>query len=297
VASTVSRELRRNRVEGEKVYDADLAQGRAEGRTRRPKTAKLVADRWLRGFVQDKLGQEWSPEQICGHLRTAYPDDPTRHLSPETIYQALYLPGRGALHRELARKLRTGRVLRRPHRRSDQRRSRFVAPETLIAHRPITVLDRIEPGHWEGDLIIGVANRSAIGTLVERTSRYCLLLHLPSDHTAAAVRMALLETFQHVPPVLRRTLTWDQGSEMAHHNLIAPRFTDGVFFADPASPWQRGTNENTNGLLRQYFPKGSDLSQHTSTELLAVQTRLNNRPRKILNWACPAQIYTNHMPS
>jgi IS30 family transposase len=295
--STVSRELRGNLVDGQAVYDADLAHALAIERTRRPKPAKLVSDPWLREFVQDKLGQEWSPEQICGHLSTTFPDQPTRHLSPETIYQALYLPARGALHRELTRKLRTGRTLRRPHRRSDQRRSRFVAPETLIAHRPITALDRIQPGHWEGDLITGQANRSAIGTLVERTSRYCLLLHLPTDHTATAVRMALLETFQHVPPELRRTLTWDQGSEMAQHHLIAPHFADGVFFADPASPWQRATNENTNGLLRQYFRKGTDLSQHPKTELLAIQTRLNNRPRKILNWASPAQIYTSHMPS
>ncbi len=295
--STVSRELRRNRAAGEEVYDGDLAQARAEGRTRRLKTAKLVANRWLRDFVQDKLAQEWSPEQICGHLRSAYPDQPGRHLSPETIYQALYLPGRGALSRELTRRLRTGRALRRPHRRADQRRSRFVTPEVGIAHRPITVLERIEPGHWEGDLITGLANRSAIGTVVERTSRYCLLLHLPADHSAASVRAALLEAFEQVPPVLRRTLTWDQGSEMAQHALIAPHFGAGVFFADPASPWQRGTNENTNGLLRQYFPKSSDLSQQTKTELLAVQTRLNHRPRKILNWASPMQIYASHMSS
>lgn len=215
VPSTVSRELRRNCAEGEKVYDADLAQVRAEARTRRPKTPRPGVDRWLRDFVQAKLGQEWSPEQICGHLRATYPHDRSRQLSPETIYQALYLPGRGALSRELTRKLRTGRVLRRPHRRAEQRRSRFVDPEVLIAHSPVSARDRVEPGHGEGDLITGAGNRLAIGTVVERTSRYYLLLHLPVDYTAAAVRQALLEAFAGIPTVLRRTLTWDQGSEMA----------------------------------------------------------------------------------
>ncbi len=249
-----------------------------------------------RSSLRHANGGQIYQEPRCDHRHSSlvvlHPGAPQRHSQ---LYQALYLPGRGALSRELTRRLRTGRALRRPHRRADRRRARFVEPEVLIHHRPVSVLDRVEPGHWEGDLIVGLGNRSAIGTLLERTSRYCRLLHLPGDHTAASLRQALIDVFGHLPDGLRRTLTWDQGSEMAQHALVAEHLSGGVFFCDPASPWQRGTNENANGLLRQYFPKRTDLSVHTRDDLLAVETRLNTRPRKILNGASPADIYARFM--
>jgi IS30 family transposase len=206
------------------------------------------------------------------------------------IYQSLYIQGRGALRRELVRCLRTGRALRKPRRRVDQRTTRPRIPDmVMIADRPVEVEDRAIPGNWEGDLITGADNQSAIGTLVERSTRFTVLLHLPHDHTAAAVRDAVIAAMADLPAQLRRSLTWDQGIEMAHHVQISTTTDLAVYFCDPHSPWQRGTNENTNGLLRQYFPKGTDLSVHTATDLATVQAELNARPRKVLGFYTPAE--------
>jgi IS30 family transposase len=296
--STISRELRRNQAGHDRGgYDGDLAHARARERARRPKQVRLATDVELRQVVASKLELEWSPEQIATHLRVAYPDKPRWHLCTETIYQALYLPGRGGLSRDLARRLRTGRPMRRRRRRSDQRRVRFAVPGASITFRPAQVEARDIPGHWEGDLIVGRGNRSAIGTVVERCSRYTRLVHLPAGHNADEFLDALTLVLLTLPGQLRLTLTWDQGGEMARHAEIAALLTGGVFFADPASPWQRGTNENTNGLLRQYFPKGTDLSIHTADDLRAVEERLNNRPRKTLGWATPTTVLANYLAS
>jgi IS30 family transposase len=291
--STVSRELRRNVAGHDRgSYDGDLAHARARQRTRRPRRSRLLADAQLRTRVQTKLELEWSPEQIAAWLRTVYPDRPDWHVCHETIYQALYHGGKGGLSRQLTRRLRTGRPLRKRRRRPDERRARFVAPALLIDHRPAAVTDRTRVGDWEGDLIVGRNNGSAIATLVDRTSRYVRLVHLPGNRTAEAVRDALLATFAELPETVRLTLTWDQGAELAYHHQIAPMLQSGVFFAHPGSPWQRGTNENTNGLLRQYLPKRTDLSIHTPADLRAIEERLNHRPRKVLNWRTPAEIFT-----
>jgi IS30 family transposase len=250
-----------------------------------------MVDLPLRALVQAKLELEWSPEQIAAWLRTTFPDRPDRHLCHETIYQALYLGGRGGLRRQLTRRLRTGRPLRKRRRRATERQTRFVTPGRLIDQRPAVVLTRERIGDWEGDLIVGRSNRSAIATLVDRRSRYLHLVALPHGHDAAAVRDALIAAFTQLPAAARHTLTWDQGSELAHHQHIGAHLQDGVFFAYPASPWLRGTNENTNGLLRQYFPKGSDLSGHGLEDLRRVQDRLNNRPRKTLGWRIPSEVF------
>ncbi len=296
--STVSRELVRNRAPHDRGgYDGDLAHARARERARRPKPARLATDTALRSVVSRKLDLEWSPEQIATFLRDQFPDQPGWHVCPETIYQALYLPGRGALSRELTRKLRTGRSMRRRRRRPDARRVRFATPGSSIAERPLEVLARDRPGHWEGDLIVGRGNRSAIGTLVERHSRYTRLVHLPDGHDADSVYLALTQVLLSLPGSLRLTLTWDQGGEMARHGDIARLLTGGIYFADPASPWQRATNENTNGLLRQYFPKRTDLTVHDERRLVQVEHRLNNRPRKTLGWSTPAAILAPHLIS
>jgi IS30 family transposase len=289
--STVSRELCRNRAGDYRgSYRATLAQAKAEARARRPKTAKLAADDRLRAQVQSMLEQKMSPEQISGRLPVLFPEDPSMRLCHEVIYQSLYIQGRGALRRELVRCLRTGRALRKPRRRVDQRTTRPRIPDmVMIADRPVEVEDRAIPGNWEGDLITGADNQSAIGTLVERSTRFTVLLHLPHDHTAAAVRDAVIAAMADLPAQLRRSLTWDQGIEMAHHVQISTTTDLAVYFCDPHSPWQRGTNENTNGLLRQYFPKGTDLSVHTATDLATVQAELNARPRKVLGFYTPAE--------
>jgi transposase, IS30 family len=290
--STVSRELQRNTSKHDKgVYDGDLAHARARERRRRPKRGRLLEDAELRAEIQSKLELEWSPEQIAAHLRLTWPDRPSWHVCHETIYQALYHGGRGGLSRELTRKLRTGRALRRRRRRSDARTPRFAAPALLIDHRPAAATARQRIGDWEGDLITGRMNRSAIATLVDRTSRYVHLVALPDGHGAEAVRDGLVRLLAGLPEPARLTLTWDQGSEMALHWEIADHLREGVFVAHPASPWQRGTNENTNGLLRQYFPKSTDLRVHTLEDLRRVEERLNNRPRKTLGWRTPADIY------
>jgi IS30 family transposase len=290
--STVSRELRRNtRPHDNGRYDGDLAHARARERARRPKRGRLLADPGLRAEVQAKLELEWSPEQIAAWLRAAYPDRPSWHVCHETVYQALYHGGKGGLSRQLTRRLRTGRPLRKRRRSPDRRRTRFTVPIVLIDQRPSAAEGRQRIGDWEGDLITGQRNQSAIATLVDRTSRYVRLAHLPADHGAEAVRDALRTLLATLPEHARLTLTWDQGSEMALHHEVAPLLREGVFFAHPASPWQRGTNENTNGLLRQYFPKRTSLAAYTADDLRAVEERLNSRPRKTLGWQTPAAIF------
>jgi IS30 family transposase len=338
-ASTISRELRRNAAtrSGSLDYQATTAQWHADRAARRPKLAKLATDAALRRYVQDRLAgmvvapggaaisgplipwkgrrhgrrqhrrwaQAWSPAQIAHRLPLDFPDDSSMRISHEAIYQALYVQGRGALRRELTACLRTGRALRVPRARTRGRGKSFVTPELLISERPATVLDRAVPGHWEGDLIVGLGS-SAIGTLVERTTRFTLLLHLPrlpehglctrakngpalAGHGAEAVREAITRTMVSFPEQLRRSLTWDQGAEMSQHARLRIDTGLHVYFCDPHSPWQRGSNENTNGLLRQYFPKGTDLSVHSETDLAAVALALNTRPRKTLGWRTPAE--------
>jgi len=286
--STISRELARNGdLSGR--YHPWAAGKAAAARRARPKQRKLDGNPELHAAVQDGLNQKWSPKQISNRLRATFPDRPELRVSTETIYQALYVQGRGQLRRELAGALRTGRARRRPQRDPQRRRSRFVDPMVMISERPAEADDRAVPGHWEGDLIMGAGNTSSIGTLVERTTRYVMLLHLPDGHDAARVRDALIETVSTLPGQLRRSLTWDQGSEMAGHLQFKTATGMPVFFCDPASPWQRGSNENTNGLLRQYFPKGSYLGHHDRERLTAVAIELNGRPRETLNWATPAE--------
>jgi len=337
--ATISRELRRNAATsgGKLAYRATTAQWHADRRAKRPKTAKLAADDALRRYVQDRLAgtiarpdggsvpgphvrfigrrhgrradrrwaKAWSPEQISHRLRLDYPDDASMRVSHEAIYQALYIQGRGALKRELVACLRTGRALRVPRARTRERGKPFVTPEILISERPAEVADRVVPGHWEGDLIVGLGS-SAIGTLVERTTRFTMLLHLPrmeghgvrlrakngpalAGHGAEAVRDAIAATIRTLPVQLCRSLTWDQGAEMAQHAQLRIDTGLAIYFCDPHSPWQRGTNENTNGLLRQYFPKGTDLSRHSTDDLDAVALGLNTRPRKTLGWKTPAE--------
>jgi IS30 family transposase len=337
--STISRELRRNAStrSNELAYRATTAQWHAERRASRPKVSKLAADERLRDYVQDRLAgaisrpdgelvpgpevrfigrrhgrradrrwaKSWSPEQIANRLRVDFPDDESMRISHEAIYQALYIQGRGALKRELVACLRTGRALRVPRARTRERGKKFVTPEVMISERPPEAKDRAVPGHWEGDLIIGLES-SAIGTLVERTTRFTLLLHLPrmdghgiepaikngpalAGHGAEAVRDAIAEVIETLPEQLRRSLTWDQGAEMAQHAQLRIDTGLAIYFCDPRSPWQRGTNENTNGLLRQYFPKGTDLSRHPRGDLDAVALALNTRPRKTLGWKTPAE--------
>jgi transposase, IS30 family len=285
--STVSREVARNGYRGRYRYRALAAQAQADFRARRPKMAKLAGNDQLRDWVQARLGERWSPEQISIMLRQQFPDEPEMRVSHETIYQSLYVQGRGALRRELAACLRTGRALRKPRRREGERRGR-IKDMVMISERPAEAGDRAVPGHWEGDLIIGSRN-SAIGTLVERSTRFVLLLHLPHGRDAASVAAAMTEAMAGLPAALRRSLTWDQGQEMAAHAQVALATGLEIYFCDPHSPWQRGSNENTNGLLRQYFPKGTNLAVHDKNHLAAVAAQLNSRPRKTLGWKTPAQ--------
>ena len=344
--STISRELRRNAAtrSGACEYRATTAQWHADRRATRPKTAKLAANSHLRGYVQDRLagaverpdgiavagpevrwkgrrhgrrkdrrwGKAWSPEQIAHRLRVDFPGDASMRISHEAIYQALYIQGRGALRRELTACLRTGRALRVPRARTRGRGKGFVTTEILISERPAEAEDRAVPGHWEGDLIIGL-DSSAIGTLVERSTRFTMLLHLPpmpghgeprtknapalTGHGAAAVRVAIVAAIATLPEQLRRSLTWDQGSEMSQHAQLRIATGLAVYFCDPHSPWQRGSNENTNGLLRQYFPKGTNLTRHTPEDLAAVAATLNSRPRKTLGWKTPAEALDEYLRS
>jgi IS30 family transposase len=340
--STISRELRRNAATrgGRLDYRASTAQWHADRRGRRPKPAKLVRNRRLHGYVQERLSgvverpdgspvhgptvrwigrrhgprkdrrwsRSWSPGQISARLRLDFPDDESMRISHEAIYQSLYVQGRGALRRELTACLRTGRALRVPRARS-RRGKGFLSDEILISERPAEAADRAVPGHWEGDLILGLG-RSAIGTLVERSSRFTLLLHLPplpgdrvrvkngpalAGHGAEAVRNAIAEAITTLPEQLRRSLTWDQGTEMAQHAQLRIETGLQIYFCDPRSPWQRATNENTNGLLRQYFPRGTNLARHSADELAAVAAALNGRPRKALGWKTPAEVLTEYL--
>lgn len=338
--STISREVRRNAATrgGRIEYRASVAQWHCDRRARRPKVAKLVANEQLRDFVQQRLAGEicrpdgtlvsgptvafkgrrhgrrqdrrwaraWSPEQIANRLPIDFPEDPSMRISHEAIYQALYIQGRGALKRELTQCLRTGRALRVPRARARRTGKKFIPDELKIAKRPPEVDDRAIPGHREGDLIIGTG-WSAIGTLVERTTRFTMLLHLPpmpghrevvpqpkngpplAGRGAEAVRDAIVGQLDGLPPLLRRSLTWDQGSELAQHAELKLATDIDIWFCDPHSPWQRGTNENTNGLLRQYFPRGTDLARHSRDDLDAVALALNTRPRKTLGWKTPAE--------
>ena len=294
--STISRELRRNRDPGSRQYRPHAAQRLAERRRCRPRPGKLAGDPALRECVQDWLGKRWSPEQISSMLRREFPDHPERHLAHETIYQAVYRPELGGLRRDVHRRLRTGRRYRKRRRRADLRRNRL-GDLTMIDQRPAEAGDRTVPGSWEGDLIMGAGNRSAIGTLVERSSRAVILLHLPDGKSAEAVRDAVIAALAPLPPQLRTSLTWDQGTEMVLHAQISGALDIPVFFCEKASPWQRPSNENTNGLLRQYFPKGSDLRVHSADELAAVAAELNARPRKTLGWQTPAARLAASMTS
>jgi IS30 family transposase len=284
--STISREVRRNASSA--GYRAAVAQAQAEARAARPKEAKLAVNADLREWVQDRLRRNWSPEQISVALAAQFPSRLEMRVSHETIYQSLYVQGRGALRRELARHLRTGRALRKPRRKEGQRLSR-IPGMVNISERPAEAQDRAVPGHWEGDLIMGRKNQSAIGTLVERSTRFALLLHLPDGTEAPQVAQAMITAVGALPQALRRSLAWDQGHEMAAHAQVTLATGMQVYFCDPHSPWQRGSNENTNGLLRQYFPKSADLSVYSREELEAVAAELNSRPRKTLGWRTPAQ--------
>jgi len=288
-ASTIKRELdnHRDATGRYRAYEAHRAWTASRAR---PKPSKLAEPGPLREFVVAKLQEQWSPEQIAHAIVEAYPGDESMRVSTETIYQAIYLQARGGLKREVAMALRTGRAQRKPHKKPDERRSRFVDEMVMISERPAEVADRAVPGHWEGDLILGKDNASAIATLVERSTRYVILAYLPGGaHDAVTVRDALIKAMATLPTHLRGSLTWDQGAEMALHKSFAMATDIDVYFCDPHSPWQRGSNENTNGLLRQYFPKGTDLSVHSPEDLELVAQRLNGRPRKTLDWANPAE--------
>jgi transposase, IS30 family len=285
--STVSREVRAHSVAG--LYLPYQADRTAAADRARPKQSKLVTNQDLRQVVEEGLSRRLSPEQISHRLVKDFPDDESMRVSHETIYQALYFQARGGLKREVAQALRSGRTRRVPHRAPDRRTHRFVDPMIMISDRPADVEDRAVPGHWEGDLIMGEANKTAIATLVERATRYTLLVHLPDGHHAEAVRDGLIATIATLPAHLRGSLTWDQGAEMARHKQFSMATDMAVYFCDPASPWQRGTNENTNGLLRQYFPKGTDLSAYGPEDLEHVAQQLNGRPRKTLGWDTPAE--------
>ena len=283
--STICRELARNG--GRHRYRAHRADQAAWQRARRPQDCKLASNQALRAVVEELLAERWSPQQIAGRLRRTYPDDEEMQVSHETIYLTLFIQARGGLKRELTRHLRTHRANRRPKgARPPSGKDRIVDP-VMISERPAAVGDRAVPGHWEGDLIMG-KRQTALGTLVERWSRYVMLFPLPDGKNAESVRVALQATVQRLPEHLWQSLTWDQGKEMAQHAQFTVDTGVQVYFCDPKSPWQRGSNENTNGLLRQYFPKGTDLSAHTQHDLDAAAHSLNGRPRQTLNWMTPS---------
>ena len=297
-AATVSREITRGRLNSGR-YSAKRGQAVAVENGRRPKSLKLVESPRLRARVEEDLGKRYSPQQISARLRLDFPDEPEMWVHHNTIYEALYIQSRGALRADLAKNLRSGRIRRRPRRPDGTEERRGKIPDMLmISNRPVEVADRAVPGHWEGDLIVGKLNGSAIGTLVERTTNYTILLHLPAGHGTQAVTEALIARMSDLPDQLRRSVTWDQGKELAaHRNLTGGALGEDfkVYFCDPRSPWQRATNENTNGLLRQYFPKGTDLSVHTAADLAWVEQELNDRPRKRLAYARPSEVINDLM--
>jgi IS30 family transposase len=346
--STISRELRRNAAtrSGKSEYRALVAQWKAQQAAKRPKSAKLIVNPRLCAYVQERLSGKvrrpdgsavdgptpppwkglnkphradrrwalaWSPEQISHRLKVDFPDDESMRISPEAIYQSLFIEGRGALKRELVACLRTGRALRQPRQRTRNKAEGHVTADVVLSERPAEAADRAVPGHWEGDLIIGTG-RSAIGTLVERKSRTVLLVHLPriegwgekpyvkngpslGGYGAIAMNAALTASLTTLPEQLRKTLTWDRGKELSGHAQLAFETGTKVYFADPHSPWQRPTNENTNGVLRQYFPKGTDLSRWSADDLEAVALAVNNRPRKVLGWKTPAEVFEEQLQS
>jgi IS30 family transposase len=281
---TISREVTRNG--GRQDYRAWRAHERAWRAARRPKPFKLARPQLVEQ-VNAGLEQFWSPQQIARRLRALYPEDPMMHVSHETIYQSVFVQGRGELRRELARLLRTGRTRRRHQGR--ERGGTGIRDMVMISDRPAEVADRAVPGHWEGDLIIGANQASQVGTLVERTTRYVLLLHLPIDRTATSVEAAMRQAISSLPAHLLKSITWDQGKEMALHARFTAATGIDVYFCNPHSPWQRGSNENTNGLLRQYLPKSTDLSVRTAEDLAAIAHSLNNRPRQTLDWMTPSE--------
>jgi transposase, IS30 family len=283
--STISREVRANRGRrGYRAWRAELARDR---RARRPRTAKLAANSRLRTEVEAMLGMRWSPQQIAATLRREHPCEPDMQVSHETVYQSLFVQGRGALRRELSACLRTGRTRRKP--RGRHHPAGLIRDMVMISERPAEIEDRAVPGHWEGDLLVGYNNQSAIATLVERRTRFVMLAALPGGQSAEHVSAAVAERILTLPEQLRRSLTWDQGKEMAGHVRFTVATGVAVYFCHPRSPWQRGTNENTNGLLRQYFPKGTDLSVHDQAHLDAVAAELNGRPRQTLDWMKPCE--------
>jgi transposase, IS30 family len=291
-ASTISRELRRDgALNAAGQYRAVPAQAAAEIRARRPKRRKLEDPR-LNARVQQDLEDRWSPEEIAARLKVDFPDDDSMRAAHETIYRSLFIQGKGALRKELTACLRTGRALRRPRKRVDGRADpdRRIPDKIMISERPAEADDRAVPGHWEGDLILGAHNRSAVGTLVERSTRFVVLLHLPRPYDLGAFQTAVVEAMTSLPAQLRRSLAWDQGLEMRNHKQISIAADLPIYFCDPHSPWQRGTNENTNGLLRQYLPKGSDLSKQTPADLAEIARSLNGRPRKTLGWLKPIEV-------
>jgi transposase, IS30 family len=284
--STISREVKAVRQHKDDTYRAWRGDERAERLMARPKPRKLESSLQLVKAIEAHLREEWSPRQIAARLRVDYPDDATMRVSHETIYKALYLQGRGTLRQALKKHLRQGRPRRR-RQRPDTRGK--IADMVNISQRPSEADDRAVPGHWEGDLIMGKANKSAIVTLVERATRYVMLVDLPDGKSAEHVRLALTQKIQQLPVELHRSLTWDQGKELAEHLKFSVDTGVQVYFCDPHSPWQRGSNENTNGLLRQYFPKGTDLSVHSPAELDRIARKLNGRPRETLGWRTPAE--------
>jgi IS30 family transposase len=287
--STVSRELRRN-ADRPYSYRATTAHVRAHERAARPKVAKLVTNAKLREQVQDGLNARSSPQQIAGRLRKDYPNNPEMWVSHETIYQSLYVESRGALKRELSKNLRTGRTLRKPQRRPNERRGR-IQDMVMIADRPAEVQDRAVPGHWEGDLILGKDGKSSIATIVERTTGFLMLIHIqPGVNRVEAVRDGLIDKMGALPDHLRHSLTWDQGTEMRRHKEVKIAADIDIYFCDRHSPWQRGSNENMNGLLRQYFPKATDLSVYSQTDLDYVAHEVNNRPRQRFDFCTPNEM-------
>jgi len=283
--STVSREV--GGVSGRCAYRATRAEDRASLAARRPKCAKLASSPRLRRRVREMLCERFSPQQISARLKLDYPDDPEMRIAPETIYQSLYVQSRGRFRKDLSSYLRTGRSSRRPQGKGAGRGQ--IKDMVSISERPAEVTDRAVPGHWEGDLIVGKQGRSFIGTLVERQTRFVMLSYLGSDSTTENVCSAIAEQITRLPEQLRNSLTWDQGKEMAGHLKFTVATGVKVYFCDPHSPWQRGSNENTNGLLRQYFPKGTDLAVHGQVELDRVAAQLNHRPRETLGWNNPAE--------
>jgi IS30 family transposase len=287
--STISREIERNGGVGD--YRAAVAERATRERGRRPKAAKLKLCPRLRRVVEGRLDLRWSPQQIAAWLPVEYPNDPEMRVSHETIYMSLFVQGRGALRKELTTSLRSGRAIRRPRAVRQKPGAGLIQDMVMISERPAEVADRAVPGHWEGDLLMG-KKKLSIATLVERTSRYVMLIRVPGDTKAETVRKALAKQILKLPTELRRSLTWDQGKEMNEHLRFTVDTGVQVYFCDPSSPWQRGSNENTNGLLRQYFPKGSDLSVHSQAHLNAVARQLNGRPRQTLGWMTPSQVFS-----